>query len=79
MPLYRFHLHDDLFVEDEEGLELADLEAAREQALESARELVCAHIRQFGNVNLDHYIDVADESGAILFRITFRDAFTVSG
>ncbi|WP_129792365.1 hypothetical protein [Sphingosinicella sp. CPCC 101087] len=79
MPRYYFHLHNDMDVSDEEGMGLPDLEAAREQALENARVMACVSIKEQGNVNLDHYIEVTDERGEALFKLTFREAFTVTG
>jgi hypothetical protein len=43
----RFHLHicnQDGLVRDEEGLDLADLNAAREEARQAIREIVAGHI-----------------------------------
>jgi hypothetical protein len=62
---------------DDEGLDLPDLDAAREQALESARELVCDAVHK-GYLNLDHRIEIEDEKGGRV-TLTFRDAFTVTG
>jgi hypothetical protein len=78
MPRFYFHVYNDLVAIDEEGLELPDLDAAREQAMESARELVCEGIHQ-GYLNLDHRIEVEDEAHEKVLTLSFRDAFTVSG
>jgi hypothetical protein len=78
VPQYYFHLQNDEWIEDNEGRDLADLEAAREQALEEARAMVCASVSQ-GHLNLDHFIEVADETGETLFRLTFREAFQLAG
>ena len=74
MPRYFFHIRNDVSTDDREGRELAGPEAARELALESARELVCADIKK-GWLNLDHHIIVAGEDGQTLFSLTFREAF----
>lgn len=78
MPRYFFHIRNSEHVDDAEGRELPDLEAAREHALEGARDLVCEDIRK-GWLNLDHYVEVADEAGVVLLRLTFRDAFRIQG
>jgi hypothetical protein len=78
VPRYFFHLYNDLVAKDEEGTELPDLAAAREQAAEHAREMVCASVRE-GHLNLDHRIEVTDEAGKLLLTVTFRDAFTIEG
>ncbi len=76
MPRFYFHLRNTLETDDEEGRELPDLEAARELALENAREIVCANIRE-GYLNLDHRIEVTDADGREVLVITFRDAFRI--
>ena len=78
VPLYYFHVRNDIVADDSEGAELLDEAAAREYAREAARDLVCASIHEHGGVNLEHRIDVADESGNILFAVTFREAFTIT-
>ena len=78
MPLFYFHVYNDIVAIDEEGLELPDLAAAREQAMESARELVCDGIHK-GQLNLDHRIEVEDDQHRNVLTITYRDAFTVTG
>ena len=78
MPRYFFHLQNDEWVEDREGLELPGPEAAADQALEEARAMVCASIKN-GELNLDHYIEVADTTGETLFRLTYREAFEIKG
>ena len=78
MPRYFFHIHNDEHVLDEEGQVFPDNAAARECALEGARDLVCMSVKN-GHLNLDHYLDVADEAGQVLFSVTFREAFTIEG
>jgi hypothetical protein len=67
MPRYFFHLHNDIDALDEEGVELVDLDAARARARHSV------------HLVLDHHIDIADESGAILETVRFGDVVTVEG
>lgn len=76
MPRFHFHLVEQERLPDEEGKELPSLAAAREEALENARAMVCHNIHQ-GWLNLDHRIEVTDEEGRLLFSLTFRDAFTI--
>ena len=78
MPRFYFHVYNDVIAHDDEGLELADVAAAREQAMESARELVCEGIHK-GHLNLDHRIEVEDEDRKPVMTVTYRDAFTVTG
>ncbi|HEX4737140.1 MAG TPA: hypothetical protein VH331_06225 [Allosphingosinicella sp.] len=78
MPRFYFHVYNDIVAIDEEGLDLPDVDAAREQALESARELVCEGIHK-GQLNLDHRIEIEDENHNKVLTLTYRDAFTVTG
>lgn len=71
----RFYLHvcnGNGFVEDEEGQELADAAAARQQAIVSAREIM-AHDLRGGELNLASFIEVEDEEGKLLFTLPFGD------
>jgi hypothetical protein len=78
MPRYFFHVFNDEITIDEEGAELADLDAAREFAIESLRSLACDSVKQ-GHLNLDHRIEIADETDARRMTVTFREAFTIVG
>ncbi|HEX8366028.1 MAG TPA: hypothetical protein VD887_04270 [Allosphingosinicella sp.] len=78
MPRYFFHVFNDEITLDEEGIELPDLDAAREQAIESARALVCESVKH-GHLNLDHRIEIADETDARKMTVTFREAFSLEG
>jgi len=76
MPRYYFNLHDGAESNDPEGAEFADEDAAREYALECAREMVCADIKK-GWLHLDHRIEVVGEDGRRVLTVTFRDAFEI--
>ena len=78
VPRFYFHIRNDMDVQDDEGLLLEDLEAVREVALESARGLICERVNE-GHLNLDHYIEVADERGDVVLKLTYRDSFTIQG
>ena len=73
VPRYFFHLYDDLAVIDEEGVDLPDDHAAREIALQHAREMACAEVEE-GRLVLDHRIDMVDESGRRVGAVSFRTA-----
>lgn len=79
MAIYYFNIRNDIDADDPEGTPCTNDAAAREYALEAARDLVCASIHEHGSVNLNHRIEVADESREVLFSVTFRDAFTIEG
>ena len=63
---------------DEEGVELADLDAAHDRAILAARDLMCGEIR-YGRLCLGCSIDVRDARGHPLFVLPFRDAVKVTG
>jgi hypothetical protein len=74
MPHYYFNVRNDIDADDPEGVHLADEAAARDYALESARELVCEDIKR-GWLNLAHRIEVVDEERRPVLTATFGDAF----
>jgi hypothetical protein len=78
MPRFFFHLYDDIVSIDEDGRELADIKAARDVAVGEAREMMTETILA-GRINFSHHIDVADETGALVATVVFRDAVTVEG
>lgn len=78
MPRYFFHVFNDDITIDDEGAELPDLDAARANAIKSARGLACHSISK-GHLNLDHRIEITDEAGARRMTVTFREAFTIEG
>ena len=78
VPRYFFDLHDDLDVQDEEGMILPDDEAAMSYALENAREIACAQVRD-GRLNLKHLIAVRNENRRPLFTVPFGEAVQVEG
>lgn len=78
MPRFYFHLRNDIVSDDEEGRELPDMNAAREAAREDARDMAAENVRA-GKLDLSHYIEVTDESGEPLFRVSFGDVIRISG
>ena len=75
MPRFFFHLYDDIVARDEDGLELPDAEAARQEALRAARALAAEEVSR-GRLVLHHRIEVEAEDGVIA-RISFGDALTI--
>jgi hypothetical protein len=76
MPCFYFDLHNDVDVLDAEGKELSGLEEARKIALCEAREMIGASVQQ-GRVDLNHFIQVRDESGAVVHRLRFGEAIEI--
>lgn len=77
MPRFFFHIHNDLVARDEEGLELADAEAAVREANRGARSLAAEQVMESGRLVLHHYIDVEDMQGRLVARVTFGNAVSV--
>jgi hypothetical protein len=77
VPRFFFHVYDDAVAIDEDGLELADPEAAEQEAVRGARSLACEQVIH-GELHLDHRIEVQGEGGETLFSVRFGDAIAVS-
>lgn len=78
MPLYYLHVcNGNGFVEDEEGQELADLDAARSAALRGARDIMSEEIRR-GELNPASFIEVEDAEHQLLFTLPFSEAVRIN-
>jgi hypothetical protein len=77
MPLYFFNVYNDEDTVDEEGQDLPDLDAAREEAIISARALICEGVHD-GEVTLSHRIEVLDQSRRPALTVTFGDAVRIN-
>jgi hypothetical protein len=73
VPRFFFHLYDDMVVLDQEGKELPTAEAARKEAVRSARHLACAEVLD-GHLGLNHRIEVTDANDAPVATVTFKEA-----
>jgi hypothetical protein len=75
MPRYYFHLTTGGEVlSDDDGSDLIDVDAAREEGLKAAREILSQSLVAGGQLDLTQQIDVADEAGRTLLTIPFRTA-----
>ncbi|MDP9413319.1 MAG: hypothetical protein M3Q08_04345 [Pseudomonadota bacterium] len=63
--------------EDEDGLELADAEAAREEALAGARGILAEEVKA-GRIDLCWRIAVRNETGEALFTVPFAEAIEIA-
>lgn len=79
MPRFFFHVRDGAEASlDREGQELPDTEAARREAICSAREMLGEGILHGGH--LDHrQIEIADESGTVLATVSAADVLLRDG
>jgi hypothetical protein len=74
---YHFNIHNGAgFVEDEEGRELADLEAARAEGLKGIRSIVGEEVLK-GILDLDGRLEVCDRDGTLVLTIPFAEAVKV--
>ena len=79
MTLYLFHLRNGSeLVQDVEGQDLPDLDAAKRFALLCARDVLSDEMRN-GYLNLGLRLDVVDATGAVVHSILSGEAFTVMG
>ena len=76
MPRFFFNLRDDISIADSEGKVLADLEKARELAVQHARGMMAEDVRD-GRLVLKDEIEVLDEHGEPVHRLRFRDAIEI--
>jgi uncharacterized protein DUF6894 len=78
MPHYHFHLHNSVgSVEDEEGRDLPDLAAAREEGLGDIRSIIAEDVRH-GRLDLCGRLEVVDGTGRLLLTLAFVDALDMS-
>ncbi|MEO8302478.1 MAG: hypothetical protein ABI608_11815 [Rhizomicrobium sp.] len=73
MPKFYFHVRDDTgFTRDSEGQELPNEDAARQEAVSAAREILGEKLLHGGSLN-HRSIEVADEAGRIVGEVSSRD------
>ena len=74
MPLYFFNVASASgTVRDEEGSDLPDLKAAREEAIKDARSLMSGAILEGRDIS-NRAIQIAGEDGKVLLVVPFRMA-----
>ena len=73
MPRFHFHVYNGLSLPDSRGIDLADGDAARAEALRLAGELIQdgPTRRRLGR---DWRMEVTDAAGTLLFRLDFTVA-----
>jgi hypothetical protein len=78
MRRFYFHLIErGEFIEDLEGLVLADEPAAIDEAKRNVRGIVAHEIRDSGTLSLDRTIEVVAEDGSFLYRLAFDAALSI--
>lgn len=79
MERYFFNLHECGTVSrDDEGVEHVDLSAARSVAIQAARDIMSAEVKE-GRLCLNCYIQITDHERSPLLTIPFRDVLHLSG
>jgi len=76
MPLFYFDIVDGFYIKDEEGQELASLEAAREEAVKSARSILREEVWK-GRLPLSESIRVLDGERRLLCDVPFHSVVTI--
>ena len=79
MALYFFHLRDgqDSLI-DPDGREIDDPGLIADVALKEARAII-GHDAIQGLIKLDQFIEVLDETDALVHQLPFRNAVTIHG
>jgi hypothetical protein len=79
MPHYYFHVREGSTLNrDEEGQELPDAEAARQEAIAATREILGEKLLHGGSLN-SRTIQIADETGHVVDEINLRDVLFQDG
>lgn len=79
MARYFFHLCDPAeTLRDPEGVDVADRDALPAYVLRQARSILSHEVLE-GAINLEQWIEVADEGNGIVHRLHFADALTIRG
>lgn len=77
MPLFFLHVRDgDRLIHDPDGSFLHDLEAARSEAIASARELMVQSIVDKGWIGIERSMEICDAGDNTLLVLPFRQAIT---
>src|SRR5437870_5003622 len=80
MPRYFFQVREgSSFHRDDEGQELAGVEAARQEAVNTAREMLSEKLLHGGGSLNHRTIEIADETGHVVDEINSRDVLFHKG
>lgn len=74
MPRFFLHIRDgDSLIEDPDGSVFPDIEAARAEALASARDILAGHLKA-GRILNGQCIEIVDELGILHDTVQMKDA-----
>jgi enamine deaminase RidA (YjgF/YER057c/UK114 family) len=75
MPRYFRHIrHDGQIIQDPEGIDLPDLEAARAEAIQEIRDILAEAVKSGTDDMIDDALVLTDETGRVLTIIPFLEA-----
>lgn len=77
MPRFHFHVYDGVDSLDEEGIELFDLDAARDAAIRGVRDLMSEAIKTKGRIRLSDSIEITDPRGLRLHVMRYGDCVEI--
>lgn len=73
MPLYFLHIRDGVhLIEDPDGSDLPNVEAAYSEAVANARDILASKVRA-GEVVDGQVIEITDENGTVKATLLMRD------
>lgn len=78
VPRFFLSLRDGEFLQDLEGQEYADVDAARRAAVRGAREIMAEDVKR-GTLSLKDSVEITDEGGDLVAHVHFRDAVEIEG
>jgi hypothetical protein len=80
MAHYFFNIHSaGQLIEDEEGMDLPDLDAAREEAAASVHDLTREEIHEGAAIDTSALIEITDPDGRVLMAVKFAEVLSRNG
>lgn len=78
MPRFYFHICNGTgLIEDEEGQDLPSVEAARLEAMRSARDVMAGDVQR-GILDLSSFIEIEDADHQLIETLSFQDAIDLT-
>ncbi|TPI74955.1 hypothetical protein [Mesorhizobium sp. B2-8-9] len=71
MPVFYFHVDNGTFIPDNEGVDLPDLDAARQEAVRAAGEMINESKQSFWEHMTPWIMNVTDGQNHLLFTLQF--------
>jgi uncharacterized protein DUF6894 len=76
VPLYYFNLYNDDVTMDDEGIDLADADAARAHAIKEARAMAADTVRH-GHFTASHRVECVDQERRPVGTVRFDEAVEI--